>query len=204
MAKNTFKPEKGSMLIGNVENGKIVQVPIEVYNTFSNMFGGVKKGFTFKDIEDCFPQEEIFVNYYDSEEKKSARIALSVNLIINGLKVLIKRNDDIYLSKKSDIKVNLGVLDTPIASRVFLPGGDNYGILGKIASLRSKNNLYYNIKTLYFGVSHVDSNMEFAYEYNNETKEECFMLLCNLYVENDDLMKLILDDPNVQLCTAKV
>ena len=145
---------------------------------------------SFRELSELFESKEEFVD--------ESRVAVSLNLMYQGLKVGIIRDDTIYLGNESDIEVNLNIIDAIIASRVYIPGGD-YGILGKIDSLRNNTSLYYDKK--------IQIEMEYwkyAYEHNLDTNEECYMSRGTLEIFDKDLAKIILNDKKVKVLSAKM
>lgn len=190
---------------GPVENfirkwGEAPQDVVDFYN--KEIIPHLKKIATFQQMDDLaveissrFDNEkgEIFIN--------DVRVALALNLEIQGVKFFVKRDSSIYLGHSTDVPANLGLLDAIVASRVLCPikGSNNFGVLGKILPLRFKPELYYQEE-----ISISFDTDEMAYEYNEELKEPCWHLKGTISTDSQVILEALLNDPNIVCCTAKV
>ena len=147
------------------------------------------------------------------EEDKNVRCAMAINVKIVDYYYLVKRSDAIYISDVPvNQQVNLGQLDCLIASRVFLPNGENYGLFGKAELTRNNQELFSDIE-FNFEVSNY-----LATEYNTETQEKSVMICAEMDVLNaskefigvleksEDIVKIKISDfnPNDTNSTAKL
>ena len=190
------------MKIKGINNRITSSYPNEVKKFHTKVFA-LEKAKTFGElshIAETIASGETFINVYNRDElfTSPVRLACALNLVLDGVKILINRNESIFLGNKEDIPVNIGILDVPIASRVFLPSGD-YGLLGKIDCLRGQTENYYGIP-----ISLELDRKNMGFEYNFKTGETCYMILGSIYCEDDDLLQKVLTDEKVRLCTSKV
>ena len=180
------------MLIGNVDNRNVknTEVPEEVKNFFEKRNKKLIACSSFKDLAESYESKEEFVGNY--------RVAASLKLLFKGVEFGRKRDAKIYLGNSSDIKVNLGTIGAVIEARVFLPGGD-YGLFGKIDTLRNKTKEYYKEK-----VKIVIDETQYAYEENLETGEIAYMNKGTIEIFSKKLLDKILEDKNVVILLPKI
>jgi hypothetical protein len=150
-----------------------------------------------------------FLTNQDSEE----RCAMAINVKIGDYYYLIKRSDDLFINEvPSNQKINLQRHDCLIASRVFLPNGENYGLFGKAELTRNSQYLFKDIE-FDFNISDY-----IATEYNSETSERSIMICAQIDILNastefiesleksENIVKVKISDfsPNDTNSTAKL
>jgi hypothetical protein len=117
---------------------------------------------------------EFFIN-----EKYEIRCTMAINIKIGDYYYLVKRSEAIYISGEPiDKQVNLGQLDCLIASRVFLPSGENYGLFGKAELTRNNQDLFSDLEFDFKVSDYV------ATEYNTETEENSVMICAEMDILN--------------------
>ena len=154
---------------------------------------GVK---TFQELENSFKQEEVILT---GMLNAKVRVSTSWTLQVCGIQLLIIRDDSMFLGNTNDQVVNLKLADVIVASRVEIPGGNAYGILGKIDNLRGKTEEYYELNIS----ASIDDEM-MAYEFNSKSGESCFMSRGTIVSNSQWLLEKLLEDPKVIACTAKI
>jgi len=180
------------MLIGNVDNRNVEknEVPVEVVDFFERRNKKLVLCSTFEELAKSYESKEEYVGKY--------RSAVSLKLLYQGVEFGRERDASIYLGNDSDIEINLGTIGAIIEARFFLPGGD-YGLLGKIDTLRNKTQEYYQEQ-----IKIVIDESEYAMEHNHETNEIAYMNKGTIEIFNKKLLEKILEDKNVKILLPKI
>ena len=165
-------------------------------------------GLRVSQIIDCLIYEINYGNRYDfilyNSDKNilkimpyglsERRVAMALNLKIGNYYYLVKRDESIFdESIPIENRINLDVFDCLIASRVFLPGGEKYGLLGKAEKIRNEQDLYLDLETKMTISNYV------ATEYNSKSKESSVMICGTLELlgATERLIDALTDSKNI-------